>query len=145
MQWWGWAVVGVILLVAELGFVDAQFYLVFVGGAAILVGVEGFIGPVLPAWGQWLLFAVLSVALIASFRRLLYEKLRGELPRAVTLGPEGDHLTLPVRLEPGASCQVEYRGSHWTATNATQSPLEAGSRARIARVQGLTLQLKPDA
>ena len=33
MQWWGWIAVGVILLGAELAFVDAQFYLVFIGGA----------------------------------------------------------------------------------------------------------------
>jgi len=30
MEWWAWIAVGAILLVSELAFVDAQFYLVFV-------------------------------------------------------------------------------------------------------------------
>ncbi len=145
MQWWGWEVVGAILLIAELGFIDAQFYLVFVGAAAILVGAEGLLGPALPVWGQWTLFAVLAVVAITGFRRWLYERVRGESPPAVTIGPEGDRLLLAVRLEPGASCQVEYRGSHWTATNAGDVPLEPGRYARITRVQGLTLQLQTDA
>ena len=145
MQWWGWAVVGAILLVGELGFVDAQFYLVFIGGAAILVGLEGLIGPALPVWGQWALFAVLAIACVTTFRRVVYDRLRRDLPRAVAAGPAGDHLVVPVALKPGDSCQVEYRGSHWTAINAAADTLAAGSRARIDRVQGLTLQLKQDA
>jgi len=38
MTWWGWVIAGAILLGAELSFVSAQFYLVFIGSAAILVG-----------------------------------------------------------------------------------------------------------
>lgn len=143
MQWWAWAVAGAILVAAELSFVDAQFYLLFVGFAAILVGLEGMLGPALPVWGQWALFAVLAIALVMSFRRLLYDRLRQNLPRAVAAGPAGEMLTVPVRLAPGASCQVEFRGSHWTATNDSDQPLEAGSRARIDHVKGLALQLRP--
>jgi len=142
MQWWAWAVVGAILLGSELGVIDAQFYLVFVGLAAILVGIEGAVGPALPVWGQWALFALLSIASIATFRKVLYERLRHGAPRPVAEGPVGDHLIVPVRLPPGATCQVEYRGSHWAAVNAAEQPLEAGARARIAAVQGLTLQLR---
>lgn len=143
MQWWAWAVAGAILLAAELGFIDAQFYLVFVGLAAILVGFEGMLGPALPVWGQWALFAVLAIVLVAGFRRMVYQRLRRNLPSAVAAGPAGETLTVPVRLAPGASCQVEYRGSHWTATNDSSEPIEAGGRARIDRVQGLALQLRP--
>ena len=38
MQWWAWIAVGAILLGSELAFVDAQFYLVFIGAAALVVG-----------------------------------------------------------------------------------------------------------
>jgi membrane protein implicated in regulation of membrane protease activity len=143
MQWWAWAVAGAILVAAELSFIDAQFYLLFVGLAAILVALEGMLGPPLPVWGQWALFAVLAIVAVMTFRRVLYDRLRRDLPRAVAAGPEGETLSVPVRLSPGASCQVEFRGSHWTATNDSDAPLEAGSRARIDRVQGLTLQLRP--
>src|ERR1700722_12101289 len=49
MQWWGWVTVGAILLGSELTFVNAQFYLVFVGGAALIVGLLGFPGGLPPA------------------------------------------------------------------------------------------------
>src|SRR4029077_11994692 len=45
MSWWGWTIAGAILLGAELIFVNAQFYLVFVGSAAIVVGVVTAFGP----------------------------------------------------------------------------------------------------
>ena len=38
MQWWAWIAVGAILLGSELAFVDAQFYLVFIGASALVVG-----------------------------------------------------------------------------------------------------------
>src|SRR5579884_3243741 len=62
MSWWGWVVGGAVLLGAELALgVNAQFYLVFVGGAAILVGVvTELVYPFAP-WAQWAVFAVLSL------------------------------------------------------------------------------------
>ena len=45
MSWWGWIIAGAILLGAELTFVNAQFYLVFVGSAAILVGLATLAAP----------------------------------------------------------------------------------------------------
>ena len=38
MEWWHWMVLGAVVLGAELMFVDAQFYLVFIGLSAALVG-----------------------------------------------------------------------------------------------------------
>jgi membrane protein implicated in regulation of membrane protease activity len=39
MPWWGWIIVGALLMGAELFVIDAQFYLVFLGVSAIAVGV----------------------------------------------------------------------------------------------------------
>ena len=44
MAWWGWGILGVALLGIELLAVDAQFYLVFAGLAAVLVGLLGLVG-----------------------------------------------------------------------------------------------------
>ena len=49
MEWWAWIAVGAILLVSELAFVDAQFYLLFVGASALVVGFLDLAG-LLPAW-----------------------------------------------------------------------------------------------
>jgi len=138
MQWWAWIAVGAILLGSELAFVDAQFYLVFVGASAFVVGMLRLSGWEISVWLQWLTFAALSLSSMLTFRRRIYEKLRGNLP-GVKNTPAGDTLTLPAALPPGETCRVEYRGSSWSAVNGGTTGIEAGARARIDRIDGLTL------
>ena len=142
MQWWSWIVGGAILLGAELAFVDAQFYLVFIGGAALLVGMLGVAGFDLAPWLQWLLFSLIAVASLLGLRRRIYAKLRGSLPTFVGGGIVGETVHLPVALEAGAECRLEFRGSTWDAVNADAAPLMAGGNARIERVEGLKLYLR---
>jgi membrane protein implicated in regulation of membrane protease activity len=75
MLWWGWCILGVVLLGVELLAVDAQFYLVFAGLAAVVVGLLGLVGLELPVALQWLLFAVLAVTAMFTLRRPIYAKL----------------------------------------------------------------------
>ena len=138
MDWWSWVIAGAILLGAELAFVDAQFYLVFIGSAAILVGLLTGAVPAVAGWLQWLVFAILVVVSMLTFRNRIYSRLRGH-PPVVRTGPAGDVLTLPVALAPGEDCQVEHHGTFWTARNDGHVPIPAGARAQIARVQGLIL------
>jgi membrane protein implicated in regulation of membrane protease activity len=138
MSWWAWMIAGALLLGAELSYVNAQFYLVFVGSAAILVGLASLVFPGWPDWLQWALFAVLSAASVTTFRRAIYERLRG--PSVPAVAEPGDQfLVLPIALAPGDSCQVEHRGSFWTATNGDTQSLSAGMRVRILRAEGLGL------
>ena len=69
MTWWAWMVLGLILLGIELFAVDAQFYLVFLGVSAALVGLAGMLGVHMPEWAQWLAFALLSLLFFLTFRR----------------------------------------------------------------------------
>lgn len=143
MTWWGWVIAGAILLGAELTFVNAQFYLVFIGSAAILVGLATLALP-LAEWLQWALFALLAIVSMVAFRSRVYQRVRGRLP-AVDTGPKGGGLvTLPHGLGAGESCQAEYGGTFWTVRNDSNTPFPAGSRARIVSVQNLTLLVKPD-
>jgi membrane protein implicated in regulation of membrane protease activity len=142
MSWWGWIIAGAILLGAELAFVNAQFYLVFIGSAAILVGLAAFLLP-LAHWLQWALFAVLAIASMVTFRSRVYQRFNRALPKVDT-GPAGGLITLQVSLGAGESCQAEYCGTFWTVRNDSETPIPSGSRARIARVQDLTLLVKPD-
>lgn len=137
MSWWAWMIGGAVLFGAELAFIDAQFYLVFVGSAAMIVGLLVASTPVEP-WAQWALFAVLSIASMVLFRGRIYRRLRGHPPEVHT-GPGGGVVTLPVALAPGESCQTEHAGSFWTVRNDGEVPLPSGTRARIVRIQGLTL------
>jgi inner membrane protein len=141
MEWWAWIAVGAILLGSELGFVDAQFYLVFVGGSALVVGFLDLAGMLPAVWMQWLLFALLAVFSMVTFRRRIYERMRRKLP-AMKQGPAGETVVLPAELKPGETCRLEYCGSSWNAVNGGQSPIAAGERARIDRVNGLTLVVR---
>ncbi len=138
MEWWAWIAVGAILLGSELAFVDAQFYLVFVGASAFAVGLLELAGLGLAAWLQWLIFAVLAAASMLTFRRRIYEKMRRGLP-AMKGGPAGEFVTLPIALPPGETCRLEYRGGSWSAVNGGSAAIAAGERAKIDRVDGLTL------
>jgi membrane protein implicated in regulation of membrane protease activity len=138
MQWWAWIAVGAILLGSELAFVDAQFYLVFVGASALAVGLVQLAGIGLAAWLQWLIFAALAAISMLTFRRRIYERMRRNLP-PLKSGPAGETVTLPMDLPPGESCRLEYRGGSWSAVNGGSAAIAAGCRARIERVDGLTL------
>jgi membrane protein implicated in regulation of membrane protease activity len=137
-------VLGIGLLGVEMFVIDAQFYLVFVGLSAAVVGLLGLFGLDLPEWAQWLVFSALAVAAMVSFRRRLYELVRnrsGHVEERLTVG---DRVRLESRLEPGESGRVEYRGSSWTARNEGATAIEAGREAVIARIDGLTLHVKPE-
>jgi membrane protein implicated in regulation of membrane protease activity len=144
MQWWAWIAVGAILLGSELAFVDAQFYLVFVGAAALLVGFLSLTGADLAVWLQWLIFTVLAAVSMVGFRRRIYERMRRALP-IMRSGPAGEVVTLTADLPPGETCRIEYGGSSWNAINGGTSVIAAGARARIERVDGLTLVVHADA
>ncbi|HKE96253.1 MAG TPA: NfeD family protein [Povalibacter sp.] len=141
MPWWAWLVLGIGLLGVELLVIDAQFYLVFLGASAAVVGLVTFVIP-LPQWLQWLAFAVLSVCTMVAFRRRLYHLVRersGHVEQRLTVG---DRVVVPTRLEPGQTCRVEYRGSSWTARNVDQLAIDAGREALIAEIDGLTLHVR---
>jgi len=143
MQWWAWIAVGAVLLGAELAFVDAQFYLVFIGSAALVAGLVTFAAPSISAWAQWAIFAALAIVSMVSFRSRIYGLLRGH-PPSVHTGPVGGVLTLPVALGPGESCQTEHGGTFWTVRNDSGAAIPPGGQARIVGVQGLTLAVRPD-
>jgi inner membrane protein len=142
MPWWGWFVLAAALLSVELFVIDAQFYLVFLGVSAALVGLLGLADATMVAWQQWVAFAVLSLVTMVAFRErvyLLMRKRTGHVEQRLTLG---DRVVIPVRLEPGQSCRTEYRGSSWTARNVDQLAIDAGKEAVIAHIDGLTLHVR---
>ena len=143
MAWYGWLILGAILLAAELFAIDAQFYLVFMGLSAIIVGLGNIVGFVMPEWVQWLAFAALSVLSMFTFRRRIYEKLRGS---AVGFNQSiaGNSLRIGVDLAPGAETRTEYRGTNWTVRNVGDTDIKAGATARIQKVDGLTLHLSSE-
>lgn len=142
MPWWGWLVIGIGLLGVEMFVIDAQFYLVFLGASAAIVGLIGLTGIALPDWAQWLIFAALGIVTMVGFRRRIYALVKnrsGHVEERVTLG---DRVVMPSLLDVGQTCRVDYRGSSWTARNVDVRVIEAGREAVITQVDGLTLHIK---
>lgn len=141
MSWWGWIVIGTLLFCAELVGVDAQFYLIFVGAGAIVVGLAELGGLGLPAWGQWLLFAVLSIGTMVVFRRKFYDKIRGGVVR-LSDSVIGEMVVFAEQLDAGAQCRTEHRGTTWTAINIGEESIPSGRNAVIEEMDGLTLRVR---
>lgn len=141
MPWWGWVLTGTLLLAAELFVVEADFYLVFLGFAAVAVGGLDLVGLGGPIWLEWLLFAVIAVVATVFFRQRVYRRLRpagGEVGDSVA----GAAVLVRDAMAPGAGGQVELRGSVWSARNVGAGALAPGSRARVERIDGLVLEVR---
>ncbi len=143
MAWWGWIAAGALLLAAEMGFVDAQFYLVFLGLSALCVGLLALAGLDAPVWLQWLLFAGFAAVSFGLFRGRVYARLAGR-PTGLREGLEGDVVVASERIDAGARGRGELRGAQWTVHNDGPSPLGPGQRARIVRTDGLVLHVRSE-
>lgn len=145
MPWWGWLVIGIGLLGVEMFVIDAQFFLVFLGASAAIVGLIGLTGIELPESAQWLIFAGLAIVAMVAFRRRIYALVKnrsGHVEERLTLG---DRVVVPALLDVDQTCRVEYRGSSWTARNVDVQPIEAGHEAIITHIDGLTLHVRAPA
>ena len=142
MEWWMWLAAGLVLVVAELA-TPGGFVIIFFGIAALVVGVLGLLGVATSTTLQFLLFSVLSVGSLAILRGRLQSKLRTPSSAAVD-SLVGDLAIPQERLSPGVVGRVEVRGSSWSARNTSSVTLDAGQRARVTGVDGLTLAVIPE-
>jgi membrane protein implicated in regulation of membrane protease activity len=140
MPWWGWIVLGAVLLASEMA-VTTQFYLVLLGVAALVMGLLGMAGLEGPIWMQWIQFGALSVFFFVAFRRRVWrrvmerqDKLEENLIDEVAVTEES--------IPPGGTGRAQLRGSFWTVRNQGDTPLDAGARARVKRVEGLLLHVE---
>ena len=141
MPWWGWLSVGIILMGVELAAVDAAFYLIFVGAAAVCVGIIALAGLALPVWGQLLTFAVLAVVSMVLFRRKLYDKIRGGLP-GFEYTVAGRTVSVDEEIPRGGQTRVYLQGTQWTAVNVGPGAIAAGARARVVGRDSLNLSIE---
>ncbi|MEZ5063456.1 MAG: NfeD family protein [bacterium] len=142
MSWWIWIVLGALLLGAEVVF-TTDFWLVFFGASALVVGLLGAFGVVLSAPLQWGLFALVAVVGLAAYRG----PLKRRLARADReMGPElvGEAAVARVELAGGQRGKVELRGTIWDARNEGPDAIAEGGRCQVVRVDGLTLTVRSE-
>ncbi len=143
MTWWAWMILGAVLLAAELFAIDAQFYLVFLGVSAAVVGIASLLGINPPEWVQWMAFAIISVAFFVTFRKALYDKIRGG-GQGYEQKYLGEVVTVSDEVAPGGRGRAQYRGSDWNIQNVGESAIGAGATAKVVEVDGLTLKVKAE-
>jgi membrane protein implicated in regulation of membrane protease activity len=142
MNWWLWLAGGLALVVAEL-VTPSGFFIIFFGLAALTVGVLATLEILTAGWAQWLVFTALSVAYLMVFRGRF--QARFEMPPPPNVDSlVGGLAVVQERLLPGVVGRVEVRGSTWSARNVSDVMLDAGQRARVASVDGLTLAVIPE-
>ena len=141
MPWWSWLIAGIVLIGLELTVADLAFYLVFIGAAAVVVGILEAGGAELPAVGQWLLFAVLAVVSMLLFREKLYKRLRNVPGFDNTAAGPGGTVATREDVPPGGSTRVALRGSEWDARNVGATPIKAGEQAEVLKTEGNVLQI----
>lgn len=142
MPWWGWIISGAVLLCGEL-LIDGQFYLLFVGIAALLVGFGYLAGLTLPVWAQWTAFSVLSLVLLVGLRSRLYARIRATGAGGYD-AVRGEIAIVRETIAAGEVGRAELRGAEWTARNVGPTALHPDQRAVVERVERLTLELREE-
>jgi inner membrane protein len=142
MAWWIWIILGAALLAAE-AIVVADFYLVFFGLAAIVLGLLGVLGVGLPGWIQFLLFATLASASLVLYRNRLKRRVQGT---DRVLQPElvGETGIAREAIAPQGRGRISLRGADWEARNTGATMIDAGTRCVVREVEGLTLHVQAE-
>src|SRR6266545_5399617 len=143
--WIFWAVLGAILIIAEV--FTTGFVLLWFGIGALAAGLAGLVG-VHSIVLQFLIFAIVSIGLTAASRTIFVnyfsrEKSGGDLKSGVE-GLPGKIGTV-VSSSRGARHEgaVKVCGSTWTAYPAEgEDPLEAGDRVEVERIQGASIYVR---
>jgi membrane protein implicated in regulation of membrane protease activity len=141
-----WFILGVFFLVLEA--LTPGFFLMFFGLGAWLVSALIYFVPLGRNW-QWFIFIGLSAAGLLIFRSRLKSIFQG---RPAADGPLDDpffinqyvgrEVVALKDMAPGRPGLAELNGSNWQARTENQN-IAAGQRARVLRLEGLTLVLEP--
>lgn len=147
MIWWQWALLGLGFLALEILMLGGlgNFYFLFFGVAALLVGGLVWAGLLEAVWLQWVLFSVFGVLSLFVLQRPL------QRPRKVHESPpdpidtlQGEIATVLEDIPVQGAGKAELRGSTWTVRNTGKHPLLKGQRSQVTRVDGLTLWVQEE-
>jgi membrane protein implicated in regulation of membrane protease activity len=138
---WLWLIGGVVLLIAEL--IAPGFFLVFIGGAAIVTGIAALLLPLSVAL-QLVLFAVLAFLAVRIGGRRAYS-MRYDYSADPFLNDRAKRMlgkvvvaTQPIDSNGG---RVRVGDSEWSARGG---PAQPGERVRIVDVEGNCLKVEPE-
>lgn len=142
MPWWAWIVAGLVLVAVEMA-MPVDFYLFFVGVAALAVGLLELAGVELPLGGELLLLGGTAVGCAVVYQGWVKPRLRA--PRGEEIDAlVGESAVAVGAIAAGGVGTVELRGTRWKARNEDFEAVEAGERCVVERVDGLTLGVRKE-
>ena len=142
MEWWIWILLGLLLVLAEL-VTPGGFYFMFFGIGAVVVGVLAGFAAAGSLWFQFILFSILSLVTLWLFREKLLQLTEGVAVQNVD-SLIGETAVASDQIAVNGIGKAEMRGTSWSARNVGDQPLKRGERAKVERVEGLTLIVRPE-
>jgi len=142
MEWWIWILLGLLLVLAEL-VTPGGFYFMFFGIGAVVVGVLAGFAAAGPLWFQFILFSILSLVTLWLFREKLLQLTEG-VPVQNVDSLIGETAVASDQIAVNGIGKAEMRGTSWSARNVGDQPLKRGERAKVERLEGLTLIVRPE-
>lgn len=141
MEWWGWAIAGLILLGAEM-MVPADFFLFFLGLAALIVSGLSAVGLFVAPWAEWLTFALLAITFLGVIRQRIIRRLATEKNKTDLDEVVGGKAIATSDLGPQERGKVDMRGTSWSAINVGSEHILEGEQCVVEAVDGLELHVK---
>ncbi len=137
--YWHWWILGLVLLVAEM-LSPTGFFLLWIGVAAILVGVVSWLVPALGWEVEMILFGVLSVASFFVWKRLRPAQVESDQPSLNRRGHSyvGRTFTLTSPIVNGIGT-LHVDDSQWRISGAD---VPAGTQVRVVAADGSTLRVE---
>jgi membrane protein implicated in regulation of membrane protease activity len=142
MPWWAWVAAGLLLVAVEM-MIPLDFWLVFVGVAALCVGLLELAGFAFAPASQLFVAGGLAAACAALYQGWIKRRLASRASESVD-ALVGSVAIASVPISAGAMGSVELRGATWQAHNHGPGSVEAGERCVVERVDGLTLHVRKE-
>jgi hypothetical protein len=132
---WGWLVVGFVLLALEL--LAPLTYFLWLGASAMVTALVLFVVPDIPWQAQFLVFSVLSVISIIISRKYLVNETPSDQPNLNRRAQQyvGRVFTLSEAIEQGVG-KVRVDDTYWKVTGP---PLSRGTEVRVSGAEGSVL------
>lgn len=135
-----WFGLTVILLIAEAATVTV-ISLWFAAGSLAAMAAALLGGPI---WLQTLVFLIVSAIVLTALRPLVRKHLTPKLTATnidSVIGSIGI-VTIPID-NIAASGQVKLSGMEWSARSSSGEPLEAGTKVRVDKIEGVKVFVSP--
>jgi len=134
-----WAVVGLVLLIAEL--VAVSFILCFIGLGALVVALAAWIGLTPSFSGQLIVFIVSSLLLMVLLRKTARKLFAGQADAPPDYA--GQKVPVVGTIPAGGEGTIQYRGSVWIAFSDAAQTIPEGAVVQIESIQGIRVKVKP--